>query len=581
MKSLKLAFNLLGVLFFLNSLQAQNYPVIDSLIQEIELEDEDLSKINLMNHLDKQLHGTNAAKGFSVCEALLSNAQKNEDYIIESLVLKSIGNLYYLSGDYLNALKYLDQAETVLIKQPQKDIEAGIYYNKAVVFYYINKLKQARNYADLALELYQENNDDKMLGSVYTIYSAIYGALEDLDNSFKYDRLAYQNAIQQKDTLNIARCLHNLGIQYSSRQQVDSAIIFFKRAIEINTKQNNINWLATNYISISNLMLNNNILDSASIYIDKAHLLYEEVGFKQNLDYIFELKALIALENGDLESAIKYFQSITQCKNVMHGNQMKSNAYHHLYEIYKSKNQIELALECYQKHHQYEDSVKQENNTGLLTVMEMQMDYKEEQNRLELENKEVKLRSQRIMFIVLLLILIIAALSISIYFVYKLQKAKAKTARTEKKLIEDELEHKKREMTTNVMALMKKNNMLGDISKKILEIEKGAIKDETKYALRQVSNEVRKSKEHKLREEFDIRFTQVSQEFYNKLSEKYPDISSSEMRMCAFLRMNLSTKEIAEITGLLPKSIDNARSKIRKKLELGTQENLSEFLLKV
>jgi DNA-binding CsgD family transcriptional regulator len=70
--------------------------------------------------------------------------------------------------------------------------------------------------------------------------------------------------------------------------------------------------------------------------------------------------------------------------------------------------------------------------------------------------------------------------------------------------------------------------------------------------------------------------------FYEKLLKAYPDLSQNELKLCAFLRLNMSTKDIAELTGQQLPSIDKARYRLRKKLGLASSEtNLVTFLSQV
>ncbi|MEN8225934.1 MAG: hypothetical protein ABFS05_11320, partial [Bacteroidota bacterium] len=170
---------------------------------------------------------------------------------------------------------------------------------------------------------------------------------------------------------------------------------------------------------------------------------------------------------------------------------------------------------------------------------------------------------------------------VTTFFIYRLQKAKSLSISIEKKRIEQELEFKNREMTTNVMSLMKKNEILTDISKSLLDIEKQAVKDETKDALSKIAFKVQKTRDTEIWKEFNVRFKEVHSEFHTKLLRQYPDLSPSEQRLCAFLRMNMSTKDISELSGIHPRSIDNTRSKIRKKLGLNAEDNLVNYLSRI
>jgi DNA-binding CsgD family transcriptional regulator len=131
------------------------------------------------------------------------------------------------------------------------------------------------------------------------------------------------------------------------------------------------------------------------------------------------------------------------------------------------------------------------------------------------------------------------------------------------------------------MALMKKNEILNEISEELLNLEKKAVKSETKSAIRQVAQKIRKSRDVEIWEEFDIRFKQVHNDFYNRLNQKFTDLTPSEQRLCAFLKMNLSTKDISELTGTSTRTVETARYRIRKKLGLASEDNLVGFLIKI
>jgi hypothetical protein len=132
------------------------------------------------------------------------------------------------------------------------------------------------------------------------------------------------------------------------------------------------------------------------------------------------------------------------------------------------------------------------------------------------------------------------------------------------------------------MALMKKNEMLSDITSQLIKIEEQAAKEETKSSIRRVALEIENSTQGKIWEEFEMRFKQVHSEFYDKLNQRFPDLSPNEQRLCAFLKLNLSTKEISSITGQNARAIEMARFRLRKKLGISTQEvNLVTFISQI
>lgn len=83
-------------------------------------------------------------------------------------------------------------------------------------------------------------------------------------------------------------------------------------------------------------------------------------------------------------------------------------------------------------------------------------------------------------------------------------------------------------------------------------------------------------------DEFELRFQGVHNEFYQKLQSINPELSTNERRLCAFLKLNMTTKEIASITHQSPRSIEVARTRLRKKLNLTNSDiSLTDFFLSI
>ncbi|MDA7502278.1 PAS domain S-box protein [Chitinophagales bacterium] len=79
-------------------------------------------------------------------------------------------------------------------------------------------------------------------------------------------------------------------------------------------------------------------------------------------------------------------------------------------------------------------------------------------------------------------------------------------------------------------------------------------------------------------DEFEMRFNHIQTDFYQRLSVRFPKLTKNELRLAAFLKLNMSTKQIAQVILQTPESIKVARSRLRKKLGLETGQNLNSFL---
>lgn len=132
------------------------------------------------------------------------------------------------------------------------------------------------------------------------------------------------------------------------------------------------------------------------------------------------------------------------------------------------------------------------------------------------------------------------------------------------------------------MSLMKKNEILSAISEKLIIIKNSAVKDETKDAINKISKEIQKTAEKEIWEEFELRFKQLHSDFYDQLLHQFPGLMPNEQRLCAFLRLNMSTKDISELTGQRISSLETARYRLRKKLGItNSQTNLITFLSQI
>ena len=79
--------------------------------------------------------------------------------------------------------------------------------------------------------------------------------------------------------------------------------------------------------------------------------------------------------------------------------------------------------------------------------------------------------------------------------------------------------------------------------------------------------------------DFNTHFESVNKSFYSRLKQAYPDISPNDLKISALIKLNLSIKEMAGILNISPDSVKTARYRLRKKLQLNSEDNLTDFIL--
>jgi AraC family chitin signaling transcriptional activator len=146
----------------------------------------------------------------------------------------------------------------------------------------------------------------------------------------------------------------------------------------------------------------------------------------------------------------------------------------------------------------------------------------------------------------------------------------------EKHILELELQTKSSEVAGKSLSIAKQSEMIDNIQS-ILESEKdfNKLKSEIKKAIK--INEVNK---HEW-EIFETNLNQIHNEFIINLSKKFPNLTPKDIKLCVYLKMNLSSKEIAPMMNISFRGVELHRYRLRKKLNLSQEENLSKFLLSV
>jgi hypothetical protein len=151
-----------------------------------------------------------------------------------------------------------------------------------------------------------------------------------------------------------------------------------------------------------------------------------------------------------------------------------------------------------------------------------------------------------------------------------------------KEQLEMNLNAKVREAADSAMTLIKKNEFLQKVKKDLNRIKEGT--DKT-TAMGQ-SDRLIKMIDKNIKDEqdewtlFESNFNQVHEQFYKKILEAYPGLTASDLKFAAYLKMNLSSKEIAPLLNITIKSLELKRHRLRKKMNLTSEQNLNEILMK-
>jgi ligand-binding sensor domain-containing protein/DNA-binding CsgD family transcriptional regulator len=167
---------------------------------------------------------------------------------------------------------------------------------------------------------------------------------------------------------------------------------------------------------------------------------------------------------------------------------------------------------------------------------------------------------------------------------------KEQTALSEKEImllrntgLVNEMKFKNKELANATLHLIRKNKTLNYLKEDLNKLSKATpagspAKETINNLLKKINRDLRNEKNWEL---FNTYFDEVHQDFIARLRDRYKDLSPKELRLCSYLRMNISTKEIAPLMNISVRGVEISRYRLRKKLDLDQNVNLTEFIMEL
>ena len=151
---------------------------------------------------------------------------------------------------------------------------------------------------------------------------------------------------------------------------------------------------------------------------------------------------------------------------------------------------------------------------------------------------------------------------------------------TENAELEKEIDFKRKEQMSIALNIIQKNQFLEKLRAKIDKIIDKSDTDQTELSkLKKLI--VENLSLDKDRERFNIYINELNRDFYFRLLNRYPNLTDNEQRLCALVRLNLSSKDMASILNISTKSVEVNRHRLRKKMHLKREDNLTELISKL
>ncbi len=521
--------------------------------------------------------------------------------------LGNLGSVFHTQGMIGKALVYYSEAVDVC-RKVNDTVELSINLaNKSqclfLLGYYNDALIQMREALEIEKKLGNEEGQSinlNAIGKIYEKWGRLPEAIDFYNQALEIDR-------RHNKPSRIAIRLSGIGSAYTSLGEFTKALQFQNEALDIELKLGNKEKIALRQERLGKTYQQMGSYNTAQDFFLKALKAFKELSLDNAVANTMLLLARNYGFKGNLNEAVRYYQECLLKAQGLDLRPIMLSAHQELAEILYRQGNHRTAFEHMKASIAIEDSLF--NAESLRQINEFREVYesekKEKENQLLLKDIELKKKNQRLALVSVAGLLIITFILFILYRVKSitlkqnklLQKneqdlmiAQITKKEIEAKRLEDQifaeqqinrlqaekyaigLEFKNMKLANTTLCLMNKNEILRDVIDKLKSVNNQDQLDQVLKFIR-ANTDTDQSWNR-----FKLDFEQTHPGFFDRLYNKFGNLSESDTRLCAYLLIGLSSKETARLMNVTLDAVNKNRQRLRKKLNLKAETDLAEVL---
>lgn len=526
------------------------YQQLDSLAS---VEKANQSTLSLALELCHNLSNINTTKAIVNCKWALQLSKDLGDERSQVLFNLLIADNYSETSDFKTAMSFLNEAKTLVDGLDDRLLEAhlelyyGIFFNCQTA----NEIaeKHFRRSLKILTNHYPEH---RIRGAVY----------------------------------------NNIGLIFlESSNQYDSALFYFNKALTIKSFSDNAADRAVVYLNLGSTQIWGENYDLALAELNKVNQILLQYNDYKNLSVSETLIAKSLRLKKEFDSVLPHLKAAESYNKVSESPLSMRYIYEEYINYFWESGQTDSTINYFGDYISLMDSLM--NIGQYYEVQRMMTKHEQEiaEREIQLKGQSIKiLKKEKLISQLTTGILTIALiLIITLLFFIRNQGRKRRLEAEKEKILsetqmlklQNDLDLKSRELTSSALQIIKNNDFISTLKEKL-----DRLYSSVEPGRRSEVNVIRKSIDASLKtdqnwEEFITVFEQVHQGFNAHLKQVCPDISPSELKLSALLKLNFSSKQISEILGISSESVRTARYRLRKKLELPRNVSLVEFMVSI
>jgi tetratricopeptide (TPR) repeat protein/DNA-binding CsgD family transcriptional regulator len=474
--------------------------------------------------------------------------------------------------------KIISEIEYLIQNSKDEKLNLDAFFVLGDAYKYLEVYDKAYNFYEKGLQLAEKNKLTKDIGLINENLGSIQFQLGNYDKSFEL----YSNSKKCFQKVNfldgIDRVKGNialLDIKTGHKQRAIQSLIQMKNdpKMDLLTK-------ATTYLTLGNIYLEASEIQPAIDYYLQSLSLMKDTKKDKFKVLIYQNLAESYLALKQYDQAFFYNHESDVLLQKINSNELKSSLYLFYSKIYQGKLEYKKAYENLLLHQKFEVLADDSKNVLKIETIETL-------NKIESQKRDLQIKEQKIKLLkseefvagvkIFCLVLILIGVLVLLFYLIKKQRNKVKSLSHTIVQTEDKLEFSYTKTEKMVLNIVKNNDFIERFKQSLKQIQTKTNDTESKTELNNLIFELQNFKFINDTKE-DV-FNQVDDQFTYKLEKKYPSLSDEERKICILIYLNLKNKDIAVLLNLSVRSVENSRYRIRKKLNLESNDSLSTILL--
>ncbi len=538
------------------------------------------------NYFSNKADYDSATYHYLKAEKIFEVIKSNKGFLFSNHMLADIERL---QGNYDKAISYINK--NLKTYTNKKDIEnlkgwnligseyellGKIYINKGN---YIIATKETLN----ALRFFEKTNDSIRKADALNQLSSIESIQSNFRKSYEYATDAYSIYKKFDDKFYMSYAANNAGSALINLNDLNNAKKQFENSISVAKEVNNKLALLKAKASLGLIYSKEKKYFLARKELESSLAMAKEVDSKLDIsDALMQLASLDVIENNPKNGLLKV-QEVIRNSSLIGARDFLSKAYKKESVIYETLNNDSKALASYKKYTDLKDSIYNISKSQQIEELKTIYETEKKETALALQEEEINTLNAQAKVDKLTKGIYggsaIGGLVLSglLFFVFRQRTKKNKL---EREKLDAELAFKKKELASQTLHLVQKNTFLQELKENLENLKNSPEKFKVEFR-RIVMLLKKQNADNKDWEVFKSYFSEVHDNFDKKIKQVYNDITEKELRLASFIKMNLSTKEIAAMLNVLPDSVLKSKYRLKKKLGLGKETDLYNYLIEL